>query len=319
MDVCVLGRIGYDLYALEHGRPLAEVERFSRHLGGSSANIAVGLARLGHDVGIISSVGADALAEYLLAFLKAEKVDTRFVRLVPGYNTSLCLTEVSPPDRFPQVFYRREPADTRVEVGPPELDAVRSARLFVTNGTSLAASPSREATLAALRTAREARARTVLDVDYRASSWSSPEAAGAQARTALPFVDVVLGNEDEITLLTGEPDARRQVAAVLDAGVGLLVRKLGARGVEAHTRDDSTSVPPLPVRVVSTIGAGDAFASGFLDELHRGRPRAECLRAGNAAAAIVVGRVSCSDAMPYRNEIEELLRAASGSGEREQP
>src|SRR5439155_1455581 len=211
----------YDLYALEHGRPLAEVERFSRHLGGSSANIAVGLARLGHDVGIISSVGADALAEYLLAFLKAEKVDTRFVRLVPGYNTSLCLTEVSPPDRFPQVFYRREPADTRVEVGPPELDAVRSARLFVTNGTSLAASPSREATLATLRTTREARARTVLDVDYRASSWSSQEAAGAQARTAV--------------------------------------------------------------------------------------------------AAIVVGRVSCSVAMSYRNEIEEPLRAASGSGEREQP
>jgi len=308
VDVCVLGRIGYDLYALDHGRPLAEVERFSRHLGGSSANIAVGLARLGHDVGIISSVGADALADYLLAFLKAEKVDTKLVRLVPGYNTSLCLTEVSPPDRFPQVFYRREPADTRVEVGPAELEAVRGARLFVTNGTSLAASPSREATLAALRTAREARARTVLDVDYRASSWPSPEAAGEQARRALPLVDVVLGNEDEIALLTGEADPRRQVAAVFDAGVGLLVRKLGARGVETHTRAESTSVAPLPVRVVSTIGAGDAFASGFLDGLHRGRPLAECLRAGNAAAAIVVGRVSCSDAMPYRSEIEELLR-----------
>lgn len=313
MDVCVLGRIGYDLYALEHGRPLPEVERFSRHLGGSSANIAVGMARLGHDVGIISALGADALAEYLLGFLRSEKVDTRFVRLAPGYNTSLCLTEVSPPDRFPQVFYRREPADTRVEVGPPELEAVRSARLFVTNGTSLAASPSREATLAALRAAREAGARTVMDVDYRASSWPSPEVAGEQARRALPFVDAVLGNEDEVALLTGESDPRRQVTAVLDAGVGLLVRKLGARGVETHTRSESTSVPPVPVKVVSTIGAGDAFAAGFLDGLHRGRPLADCLRAGNAAAAIVVGRVSCSDAMPYRHEIEEMLRTASGS------
>jgi 5-dehydro-2-deoxygluconokinase len=153
----------------------------------------------------------------------------------------------------------------------------------------------------------------VLDVDYRASSWRSPAAAGEQARRALPFVDVVLGNEDEITLLTGEADPHRQVAAVLDAGVGLLVRKLGARGVETHTRAESTSVSPLPVRVVSTIGAGDAFAAGFLDGLHRGRPLAECLRAGNAAAAIVVGRVSCSDAMPYRNEIEELLRTAPES------
>ena len=66
MDVCVLGRIGYDLYALDHGRPLAEVERFSRHLGGSSANIAVGLARLGRRVAIVSSVGDDALADYLI-------------------------------------------------------------------------------------------------------------------------------------------------------------------------------------------------------------------------------------------------------------
>src|SRR2546423_4402242 len=144
MEVCVLGRIGYDLHAVEQNQPLADVKHFSRHLGGSSANIAVGLARLGHDVGIISSVGADALADYLLALLKAEKVDTRFVRLVAGYNTSLCLTEVSPPDRFPQVFYPREPADTRVEVGSPELEAVRGARLFVNNGTSLAANPSLE-------------------------------------------------------------------------------------------------------------------------------------------------------------------------------
>jgi len=313
VDVCVLGRIGYDLYALDHGRALPEVERFSRHLGGSSANIAVGMARLGHDVGIVSAVGADALAEYLLGFLRAEKVDTRLVRLVPGYNTSLCLTEVSPPDRFPQVFYRRDPADTRVEVGPAELEAVRGARMFVTNGTSLAAGPSRESTMAALRAAREARARTVLDVDYRASSWPSPAAAGEQARQALPFVDVVLGNEDEIALLTGDSEPRRQVRAVLDAGVGVLVRKLGARGVETHTREGSTSVPPLPVRVVSTIGAGDAFASGFLDGLHRGRPLAECLRAGNAAAAIVVGRVSCSDAMPYRNEIDDMLRQSPPS------
>src|SRR5438876_3103208 len=268
MEVCVLGRIGYDLHAVEQNQPLADVKHFSRHLGGSSANIAVGLARLGLSVGIVSAVGDDALADYLLSFLAQEGVDTRFVRRVPGYGTSLCLTEVSPPDRFPQVFYRREPADTRVEVGSPELEAVRGARLFVTNGTSLAASPSRESTLAALRAAREAGARTVLDVDYRASSWPSPSAAGEQARRALGLVDVLLGNEDEIALLTGEADPAREVAAVLDAGVSLLVRKLGARGVEAHTAEESSSVPPLPVEVVSTIGAGDAFAAGFLDGLH---------------------------------------------------
>ena len=310
IEVCVLGRIGYDLYALDHHKPLPEVERFERKLGGSSANMAVGLARLGLRVGMIAALGDDALADYLVGFLRNEGVDTRFVQRVPGCNTSLCLTEVSPPDRFPQVFYRKEPADTRVRVGPGELDYARQARLFITNGTSLAADPSRTATLQALEAARGAGARTVLDVDYRASSWASPEEAGVQARRALPFTDVVIGNEDEVELLTGERDAARQVRRALDAGPGLLVRKLGARGVEAHARDGSSSFEaPFAVTVVSTIGAGDGFASGFLYALHRGRPLSECLRLGNAAAAIVVSRVGCSDAMPYERELQALLAA----------
>src|SRR5258707_7984989 len=307
LDVCVLGRVGYDLYAVEPGRPLAEVEHFSRHLGGSSANIAVGLARLGRRVAIISSVGDDALADYLISFLDKERVDARRVTRVAGYGTSLCLTEVSPPDRFPQAFYRYKPPASQVQVGEAELALVRSARMFVTNGTSLCASPSRESTTRALEAARAAGVRTVLDVDYRPSSWTSAEEAGRAARTVLPWVDVVIGNEDEVALLTGQRDPRDQVKAVLEAGVGLLVRKLGAAGVEAFTRQSAALQPPIHVTVGSTIGAGDGFASGVLSALLDGRPLEDCLRYGNAAAAIVVSRVSCSDAMPYPHEVEALL------------
>ena len=309
-EVCVLGRVGYDLYAVEQGRPLAEVEHFSRHLGGSSANIAVGLARLGRRVAIISSLGDDVLADYLVGFLIKEGVDARRVTRASGYGTSLCLTEVSPPDRFPQVFYRYKPADSQVQVGEEELALVRRARLFVTNGTSLCASPSRESTSRALEAARAARVRTVLDVDYRPSSWNSPEDAGRAARAVLPWVDVVIGNEDEVALLTGQREPWLQVEKVLDAGVGLLVRKRGAEGVEAFTRDVSASSPPITVPVGSTIGAGDGFASGFLAALLDGRPLEECLRYGNAAAAVVVSRVSCSDAMPYPHEVEAMLARA---------
>jgi 5-dehydro-2-deoxygluconokinase len=307
VDVCVLGRIGYDLYAMEHNRPLAEVGHFERCLGGSSANIAVGLARLGLGVGIIASVGKDLLADYLLKFLKTEGVDTRYVRLVEGYNTSLCLTEVSPPAHFPQVFYRREPADSQVVLGRPEEAYIRQARMFLTNGTSLSASPAREATVRALKIAREAGLRIVLDIDYRASSWSSPEAAGRAAREVLRLVDVVIGNEDEFSLLTGESDARHQIETVLESGTKIMVRKLGAKGVEAHTRQQSCLAEPVPIKVVSTIGAGDGFAAGFLYALDRNLPLETCLRYGNAAAAVVVSRVVCSDAMPYRDELWQLL------------
>jgi 5-dehydro-2-deoxygluconokinase len=310
LDVCVLGRVGYDLYAVEQGRPLAEVEHFSRHVGGSSANIAVGLARLGVRVAIVSSVGDDALADYLIGFLNKEGVDAARVTRVAGFGTSLCLTEVSPPERFPQVFYRYKPADSQVQAGEAELALVRRARMFVTNGTSLCASPSRESTARALETAREARVRTVFDIDYRPSSWASPEEAGRAARAVLPWVDVVIGNEDEVALLTEKREGREQVRVVLDAGPTLLVRKRGAEGVEAFTRETSASSPPLAVPVASTIGAGDGFASGFLAALLEARPLEDCLRRGNAAAAVVVSRVSCSDAMPYPSEVEAMLARA---------
>lgn len=311
MDVCLLGRIGYDLFAMERNRPLAQVEHFSRHLGGSTANIAVGLARLGLRVGIISCVSKDTLADYLLGFLREEGVDTRFVGMVEGYNTSLCLTEVSPPDRFPQVFYRQRPADSQVTMGAAERAYIQQAHMFVTNGTSLSASPARETTLEALKTARAGGLRTVFDVDYRDNSWPSPTEAGRQARAALSWSDIVIGNEDEMVVLTGENKPSAQVQSVLALGVTVLVRKLGAKGVEAHTGEQFYHAPPVPVRTLSTIGAGDGFAAGFLFALYRGLPLADCLSYGNAAAAVVVSRVSCSDAMPRPAELEKMLGTTS--------
>ena len=314
-DVCVLGRIGYDLYAVEKNRPLAEVEHFSRHLGGSSANMAVGLARLGLHAALISCVGKDLLADYLLDFLKQEGINTTCVRLLQGYNTSLCLSEVSPPDRFPQVFYRSNPADLQVVLGADERELIQQASMFVTNGTSLASSPARESAIEALKTARAAGLRTIFDVDYRSNSWISPQNAGQIARGVLPWTDVVLGNEDELDLLTGKDDAKAQVAAVLNAGPKLLIRKLGSKGVEAHTRNESYSSLPYPMPVTCAIGGGDGFAAGFLYALHRGRPLPECLRYGNAAAAVVVSRVSCADSMPRLEDLEPLLQPTASTAE----
>jgi 5-dehydro-2-deoxygluconokinase len=306
-DVSVMGRIGYDLFAVEHNRPLPEVEHFSRHLGGSSANISVGLARLGLKAGIISCVGEDLLADYLLGFLRQEGVDTRHVRLAKGYNTSLCLTEVSPPDRFPQVFYRQRPADTQITIDESALEDVRKSKMFVTNGTNLSASPAREATFKALEAARGAGVRTVFDMDYRESSWNSSKEAGEQARKILPWVDVVLANDEELYILTGKREAVAQVNMVTAVGVSVLVRKLGAKGAEVCTKSESFVIRPCRAPTLCTIGAGDGFAAGFLYGLHRQMGLEDCLKYGNAAAAVVVSRVSCSDAMPRLQEIEDCI------------
>ena len=307
MDVVILGRIGYDLFAEDHNVSLKEVRRFSRYVGGSSANIAVGLSRLGLRVGMISCVGTDPLSDYVVEYLEHEEVATRFVQRKAGYVCSLSLTEVSPPNHFPQVFYRDRPADTQVEVGGPEQEFIESARMFVTNGTSLCASPSRESTYRALESAQRAGAQVAFDVDFRASSWSGPKEAGLYARLALPFIHTLIANPEEICMVAQETDAGRAVTGLRNQGVPLVVAKMGSEGTRATSLVESVFLPSFPVQVVSTIGAGDGFASGFLYAIFRGFPLSEALRYGNAAAAIVVSRLMCSEAMPTLAEVEALI------------
>jgi len=307
MEVTVLGRIGYDLYSEEPQVKLSQVRRFSRYLGGSSANMAVGLSRLGASVGIISCLGDDSLSEFLIQFLQSEKVDTRHVHRAPGFLPSLCLTEVSPPDRFPQVFYRHDAVDTMLRVNEDDLAAVAAGRMFITNGTSLCASPSRESTYRALERARAAGRRVVFDVDYRSMSWPNAAAAGQAVRLALPFVDVLIGNQLELGLVAGEENLERATAA-LSERIPMLVSKLGEQGTRVWQGRDAVFLPPYTVDVVSTIGAGDGFASGFLYALLAGKTVMECLHFGNAAAAIVVSRLSCSEAMPTLAEVETMIR-----------
>lgn len=308
MNVTILGRIGYDLYSEEPHVKLPEVRRFSRYLGGSSANMAVGLARLGAQVGMVSCLGDESLSEFLVQFLQKEGVETSHVQRAPGYLPSLCLTEVSPPDRFPQVFYRHDAVDTMLRITPEDLDYIASARMFITNGTSLCASPSRESTYAALERARRMGCRVVFDVDYRAMSWPSAAEAGQAVRLALPYIDVLIGNQPELRLVAGEEDLER-ATGVLRKQVPMVVSKLGDAGTRVWENGSQVFLPPYSVDVVSTIGAGDGFASGFLYGLLAGKPVVECLHYGNAAAAIVVSRLSCSEAMPTLEEVEGMIHS----------
>jgi 5-dehydro-2-deoxygluconokinase len=307
MDVVILGRVGYDLYSEEPHVPLPQVRRFSRYLGGSSGNMAVGLSRLGAKVGMISCLGEDALSRFLIDFLNAERVETEHIKVAPGYVPSLCLTEVSPPDRFPQVFYRHDAVDTMLDADDDDLDFACSGRMFITNGTSLCASPSRESAYRALERARLAGCTVVLDVDYRSMSWKKPEEAGLAVRLALPFVDILIGNQLELMLAAGADNLDIAVAKLQKAGVPMLVSKLGELGTRVLTRGETVYLPPYVVDVATTIGAGDGFASGFLYGRLRGLPITECLHYGNAAAAIVVSRLSCSEAMPVIAEVEEII------------
>ncbi|MFC4888766.1 PfkB family carbohydrate kinase [Streptomyces beijiangensis] len=151
-DLITMGRIGVDLYPLQTGVGLAEVETFGKFLGGSATNVAVAAARLGRRTAVITRTGADPFGEYLHRELRAFGVDDRWVTPVDGLPTPVTFCEIFPPDDFPLYFYRQPVApDLVIEEGELDLGEVRAARIFWMTGTGLCTEPSRGATLAALR------------------------------------------------------------------------------------------------------------------------------------------------------------------------
>lgn len=307
-DLITMGRIGVDLYPLQTGVPLPQVESFGKFLGGSAANVAVAAARLGHATAVITRTGNDPFGSYLHDALKEFGVDDRFVTPVDAYQTPITFCEIFPPDDFPLYFYRR-PKAPDLEINTDELDfsAIRTARIFWITGTGLSEEPSRSATLAALK-ARDKSGITVFDLDWRPMFWNDPDSARPYYAEALRHATVAVGNLDECEIATGVREPQACAQALLDAGVELAVVKQGPKGVLAVHRDGTTAeVPPVPVAVVNGLGAGDAFGGSLCHGLLGGWELEKIMRYANAAGALVASRLACSSAMPTESEVDDLL------------
>ena len=306
-EVLTMGRIGVDLYPQQVGVGLDEVETFGKYLGGSATNVAVAAARYGRRAAVISRTGQDPFGRFIHTALRGYGVDDRFVTAVSGLPTPVTFCEIFPPDDFPLYFYRW-PKAPDLEIRREELDtgAIGAAGVFWVTVTGLSAEPSRTATLAAL----EARAKkdiTVLDLDYRPMFWPSREEARRWVRRALPHVTVAVGNLDECDTAVGEREPLAAAQALHEFGVTLAVVKQGPKGVLAHDRKTATEVPPVPVKVLNGLGAGDAFGGALCHGLLAGWDIERVMRFANAAGAIVASRLACSDAMPTAAEVTELL------------
>ncbi|ETK31081.1 5-dehydro-2-deoxygluconokinase [Microbispora corallina] len=306
-EVLTIGRIGVDVYPLQVGVSLREVETFGKYLGGSPANVAVAAARHGRSAAVITRTGADPFGEFLHDALASYRVDDRYVTAVEGLPTPVTFCEIRPPEDFP-IFFYRYPKAPDLEIRPEELDlpAVAGAGLFWATVTGLSQEPSRSAHFAAWR-ARGRRPLTVLDLDYRPMLWPDPADAPALVRRALEHVTVAVGNLDEVEVATGTREPYDAGKALLDAGLDLAVVKQGSNGVLGMTRDETVTVPPQQVEVVNGLGAGDAFGGALCHALLAGWPLERTLRFANAAGAIVAGRLACAPAMPTTEEVEAML------------
>ncbi|WNG80323.1 5-dehydro-2-deoxygluconokinase [Mycobacterium sp. ITM-2016-00316] len=305
-DVIAIGRSGVDVYPLQTGVGLENVESFGKFLGGSAANVAVAAARLGNRTALISGAGNDPFGRFVRNELARLGVDNRYVGTHGEYPTPVTFCEIFPPDDFPLYFYRKPSApDLQIAAAEIDTDAVRDARLYWSTVTGLSEEPSRSAHFAAWA-ARKRAPLTVLDLDYRPMFWETPAAASEQVQRALGHVTVAVGNREECEIAVGETSPHKAADALLDLGVELAIVKQGPRGVLGKTKHSSVTVAPNEVDVINGLGAGDAFGGSLIHGLLRGWPLEKTLRYANAAGAIVASRLECSTAMPTAAEVADL-------------
>ncbi|WP_233862906.1 bifunctional 5-dehydro-2-deoxygluconokinase/5-dehydro-2-deoxyphosphogluconate aldolase [Paraburkholderia adhaesiva] len=328
-DIVCLGRLGVDLYAQQVGARLEDVSTFAKYLGGSSANIAFGCARLGLDAAMLTRVGDDHMGRFLVETLAKEGCDTSHVRVDPARLTALVLLGIRDRDTFPLIFYRENCADMAVD--PHDFDEafIASSKALLITGTHFSTEQVNRTSLTALDYARRNDVRTVLDIDYRPVLWGltgkadgetrfvASEGVSAHLQRILPLFDLVIGTEEEFRIAGGNASLIDSLARVREVTQATLVVKRGPLGCQIIEGAVPASLEALSmqrgveVEVLNVLGAGDAFASGFLSGWLRDAPLEDCARAANACGALVVSRHGCAPAMPTPAELDYFLREAT--------
>jgi 5-dehydro-2-deoxygluconokinase len=313
LDLICMGRAAVDLYGEQVGARLEDQSSFAKYLGGTAANTAVGASRLGLKVAMLVRVGDEQNGRFVRETLAAEGIDVSHVRTDPARLTALVFLAVKDRQTFPHVFYREDPAD--MAVAPEDFDEafLASARAFLVSGTHFSREAIAASAFAALRLAKKAGRKVVFDVDYRPVLWNltghargeerfvASQAVSEKMQQVVPFADLVIGTEEEMRIAGGIDRIRSLAPAAT------LVLKRGPLGCSVFTPQGSFDSSGRPVEVFNVLGAGDAFAAGFLSGWLRDLPLEECARRANACGALVVSRHGCAPAMPSREELELYL------------
>ncbi|GGF66794.1 5-dehydro-2-deoxygluconokinase [Paenibacillus albidus] len=315
-DLVAIGRLCIDLNANETGRPMEETVTFTKYVGGSPANIAIGAARLGLRTGFIGKLADDQMGRFIRGYLQTNNIDDSQVTVDhTGAVTGLAFTEIKSPQECSILMYRDHAADLLLTTEEISEDYIRQSKALLISGTALAQSPSREAVFLALEYAVKHEVVVFFDLDYRPYTWKSAAETAVYYNLAAEKCDVIIGTREEFDMmenLYNEPgaDDRATAARWFSRQAKLVVIKHGGKGSIAYTADEASHRSGIfRTKVLKTFGAGDSYASAFIFGLMKGEDVSTAMRFGSASASLVISRHSCSDAMPTRAELELFLES----------
>ena len=329
LDLICMGRAAVDLYGEQIGGRLEDMLTFTKYLGGSPANTAVGAARLGLKPAMLTRVGDEHHGRFVRETLKAEGVDVSHVGTDPKRLTALVFLGIQDRDTFPLIFYLDNCADMAISQDDFDAGFIASATALLISGTHLSQSAPYASCRKAMSLAKAAGTRVVLDIDYRPVLWGLTSPGMGEQRfvpsgevsthlqTVIGQCDLVVGTEEEIHIAGGSTDTLAALRRLRSLTAATLVVKRGPMGCVVFNGSipdhlgQGLQGPGFPVEVYNVLGAGDAFMAGFLRGWIRDEPIASCCAWANACGALVVSRHGCAPAMASWDELQFFLSHGS--------
>jgi len=306
----VLGRAGLDLYPQIDGGKTRDALGFSADMGGSGGNIAAAMGCVGATVALLSAVSDDAIGHFVRQRLEQYHVSDVFLQTSQGNSrTSLAIAEVRPTD-CDVVIYRNDAADLQLCLTDAMQTAVSNSNNLVVTGTALISEPSRTTCLKLMKHAKRNGCTVWLDLDYRPWNWPDLQTTRTIYRLAAQDANVVIGNEEEFSVLTDElEDYIKQ--ATLPTSAQTILLKRGGHGASLFSQGQRLDTGVYPVTPLKPYGAGDAFLGNLIHHYNRHHNWQAAIACGSAAAAIVVSQRGCASAMPNAEQINLMQQSTT--------
>ncbi len=314
LDTIAIGRVTIDFNPIDYFKPWQDCVTFKKYVGGSPANISVGISRLGKRAGFIGCVSDDQMGIYCKEYFEKEHIDTsHVVKAKYGESMGLAFTEILNENESSLIMYRDHVADLQLEPSVVDEEYIKSSKMLVVSGTALSSSPSREAVLKAMEFARKNGTVIVFDIDYRPYCWKSLDEISLYYTLAARQADIIMGSREEYDmtdriLYPGLSDLET-AERWFGQRAKIVVIKHGKHGSTAYTKDGNAfTIKPFPVKALKSFGGGDGYGSAFLYGILEGWDIMDCLELGSASAAMLVASHGCSADMPSVEQIQNFIR-----------
>lgn len=280
--------------------------------GGAPANVAVGVARLGGKAAFIGRVGDDPFGKFMQQTLQKENIETQHLYLDTQYRTSTVIVSLDAQGERSFTFMVNPSADQFISI--QDLPTFQSNEWLHCCSIALANEPSRSTTFEAMKRIKELDGYLSFDVNLRESLWHDQNEMYEIVMQAIKGADVLKFSEEELMFFMKKnnlQEALQDIATIYPQK--LIIVTLGKNGTRYFYQNKTTDVPSIPIDVIDTTGAGDAFVGGLLAglaELNNWQTQADLfpdiIFSANLCGALATTTKGAMSALPNRQQLKEL-------------